>query len=146
MSNSLLSLSPGEISSLFVDGLFALDEQGLLFPGVTVPEYRLHIAGMEPIGYERTGPLEDARNSMVASPNDLPKDRRVLSRRLEAADNSLDAAILRQRMLSAKLGALRTRCHHLAEFTEQDRVSADALLAAAEAITTAVEAATKPVL
>jgi|SRR3984885_15155498 hypothetical protein len=51
--NSALTFSAGKISTLFVDALFALDEQGLLFPGVTVPEDRLRMAGMELIGYQR---------------------------------------------------------------------------------------------
>ncbi len=52
--NSVLTFSAGEISTLFVDALFALDEQGVLFPGATVPEDRLRMAGMEPIGYQRS--------------------------------------------------------------------------------------------
>ena len=33
--NSALTFSSGELSTFVLDGLFALDEQGRLFPGVT---------------------------------------------------------------------------------------------------------------
>jgi hypothetical protein len=145
--NSALILSAGEISSLFIDGLFALDEQGLLFPGVTTPEDRLRLAGMEPMGYERfrrSRPEGDAYTSALAMT--LPKNKRHLRDRLEKAETSLGAAISRQRMLCAKLSSVRDSALHTRRSTEENRKSAEALLAAAEAIITGVEAATKTVL
>jgi hypothetical protein len=146
--HSALAFSPGEISTLFVDRLFALDEEGKLFPGVTAPEDRLRLAGMEPIGYERSrqrGP-GDAYTTALAILDHPSKSKRELGERLDTAIETIDAAILRQRMLNAKLGGLRAKCHHPAALAGGDRKTADALLSAAEAIIAAVEAATKPVL
>jgi hypothetical protein len=145
--NSVLTFSAGDISTLFVDGLFALDEKGLLFPGVTVPEDRLRIAGMQPIGYERSArgePLGSAyRNLMMEK---LPKWRLQLRERLDETVGAMDYAVLRQRMLMAKLSGLTDRCLHAPILSDEDRKTAEALLAAAEAIIASVGAATKPVL
>ena len=69
--NSALTFSAGEISTLVLDGLFALEEQGMLFPGVTEPEDRLRIAGMDAIGYQRSrraSPIGDAYNRAMSGP------------------------------------------------------------------------------
>jgi hypothetical protein len=39
--DSAVGLSAGELAALVVEGLFALDQQGVLFPGLTTPEHRL---------------------------------------------------------------------------------------------------------
>ena len=58
----------------------------------------------------------------------------------------LDAAVMRQRMLMAKMSSLSDKCSDPGELKDADRESAESLLAAAEAITVAVEASAKPVL
>ena len=76
-----------EISTLFVDALFALDEQGVLFPGATVPEDRLRMAGMEPIGYQRSRrspPLSGTYRSLL--PEELPKWRLKLMLQQHASE------------------------------------------------------------
>ena len=52
--NSALRFSSGELSTLVVNALFALDEQGQLFPGITEPEDCLRMASMQPVGYRRS--------------------------------------------------------------------------------------------
>ena len=52
--NSALGFSSGELSTLVVNALFALEDQGLLFPGVTEPEDCLRMASMQPVGYRRS--------------------------------------------------------------------------------------------
>ena len=145
--NSVLTFSAGEISTLFVDALFALDEQGVLFPGATVPEDRLRMAGMEPIGYQRSRrspPLRGTYRSLL--PEELPKWRLKLINRMDEVVGAIDAATARQRTLMAKLDGLRERCLHPSGLSAEDRKTADAVLAAAEAIIKAVEEATKPIL
>ena len=145
--NSALTFSAGEISTLFVDALFALDKQGLLFPGATVPEDRLRLAGMEPIGYERSRRSEPIGETYLSlPPQELPKWRLKLRDRMDEAIGAIDVATARQRTLMAKLVGLRDRCHHPSGLSAEDRKTAEAVLAAAEAIIKAVEEATKPVL
>lgn len=127
-----------------------MDEQGLLFPGVTEPEDRLRLASMQPIGYQRSqgAPVGvgDAYRALMADPGPLTKTKRELNERLDMAVRSLHAAILHQRMLMAKLFSLTDRCRHPAALTDDDRKTAEVLLAAAEAIIAAVKAALMPVL
>jgi len=79
-------------------------------------------------------------------PNRLPKEKRELRVRLEAAGDALDAVMLRQHMLGAKLNALLNRCHYAAPLSAEDKHTAETLLAAAEAITRRAEAALQPAL
>ena len=65
---------------------------------------------------------------------------------MDEAIGAIDVAIARQRTLMAKLVGLRDRCHHPSGLSAEERKTAEAVLAAAEAIIKAVEEATKPVL
>ena len=141
--NSALSFSSGELSTLVVNALFALEDQGLLFPGVTEPEDCLRMASMQPVGYRRSA--LDAPAARAG--RRLPTGRkRELKNRLDDVAEMLGAAALRQRMLMAKMSSLSDKCSDPGDLKDADRASADALLTAAEAIIAAVEASAKPVL
>ena len=141
--NSALRFSSGELSTLVVNALFALEEQGQLFPGITEPEDCLRMASMQPVGYRRSA--LDAPAARTG--RRLPTGRkRELKNRLDDVVEMLDAAVMRQRMLMAKMSSLSDKCSDPGELKDADRASAEALLAAAEAITVAVEASAKPVL
>jgi hypothetical protein len=147
--NSALMFSAGALSTLVLDGLFALEEQDLLFPGVTEPEDRLRIASMDAIGYERSGrssPIGDADRRLLADPRDLPKGQRDLKGRLDEALAKMEAVILRQHMLVAKMVGLGDGSLHPAGSSAGEQAKVEELIAAAEAIAAAVEVATKPVL
>jgi hypothetical protein len=147
--NSVLGLSPGELSTLVVDGLFALEDQGLLFPGVTEPEDCLRMAGMQPIGYqrsERVPAADGAYRQLIANRRPPTGRKRELKDTLDEAVDALGAAMLRVRMLAAKMTSISDKCFDAGALKDADRASAAALLAAAEAITAAVESSTKPVL
>ena len=141
--NSALGFSSGELSTLVVNALFALEEQGQLFPGITEPEDRLRMASMQPVGYRRSA--LDAPAARTG--RRLPSGRkRELKNRLDDVVETLGAAMLRGRMLMAKMSSLSDKCFDPGELKDADRASAEALLAAAEAIIAAVEASAKPVL
>jgi hypothetical protein len=147
--NSVLGLSAGELSNLVLDGLFALEDQGLLFPGVTEPEDCLRMAGMEPLGYRRSaseGLGDGAYRQLLASLRPPTGRKRELKDRLDEACETLGAAILRQRMLMAKMHGLSDKTFNPGALKDADRAGAEALLAAAEAITAVVETSAKPVL
>jgi capsid protein len=102
---------------------------------------------MEPIGYQRSRrsePIGETYRSLL--PDELPKWRLKLRDRMDEAIGAIDVARARQRTLMAKLIGLRDRCHHPSGLSAEDRKTAEAVLAAAEAIIKAVEEATKPVL
>ena len=102
---------------------------------------------MEPIGYQRSKRSEPLGETyLTLTPEELPKWRLELRDRLDEAIGGIDAAVPRQRMLMAKLVGLRDRSHHPSRLSAEDRKTAEAMLAAAEAIIAAVEVATKPVL
>jgi len=141
--NSALSFSSGELSTLVVNALFALEDQGLLFPGVTEPEDCLRMASMQPVGYRRSALEAPA----ARAGRRLPTGRkRELKNRLDDVAEMLGAAALRQRMLMAKMSSLSDKCSDPGELKDADLASAEALLTAAEAIIAAVEASAKPVL
>lgn len=141
--NSALGFSSGELSTLVVNALFALEEQGQLFPGITEPEDSLRMASMQPVGYRRSALDAQAARTGRRLPT---RRKRELKNRLDDAVQMLDAAQLRQRMLMAKMSSLSDKCFDPGELQDADRASAEALLAAAEAIIAAVDASAKPVL
>jgi hypothetical protein len=149
--SSALSMSAGEMGVLIGDGLFALDDQELLFPGVSTPaaEVRLLSVALGAIGYKtwgRAAPISKAYRQLIDRAERTTKGNRNLGERLDYALGTIGAAQLNQRMLMAKLLGLRDKCRHPVSVTDADRTIAEALLAAAEAIAAAVEAATKPVM
>ena len=84
--NSALTLSSGELSTLVLDGLFALEEQDMLFPGITEPRDRLRMARMNAIGYERSGlstPRGAAYELLMSRLGRLSKGKLKLKERLD---------------------------------------------------------------
>jgi hypothetical protein len=146
--NSALTLSAGELSALVLDGLFAMDEQGTLFPGVTEPEDRLRMASMDAIAYERLGrsvPFGDTYDRLIKSIGRAARGKRELKERLDEAVAKLGATILRQRILMAQMRGLSDRCLYTDALKDTERARAGTLIAATEAITAAVETSTKPI-
>jgi hypothetical protein len=147
--NRALTLSPGEVTTLVLDALFALDKQGSLFPGVTIPEKRLRTAGMEAIGYERSdddAPADRVYKNLLSGSETPSKGEHGFAGRLWEAADAMIAAMLHQHMLVAKMHGLAEKHLYPAPITEAERASAEAFIAAAEAIRAAVEAAAKPIL
>jgi hypothetical protein len=150
--NSALTFSAGELCALVTDGLFALDDMGLLFPGVQNPDVgdRLTSIRMGATGYMRglAAPTEDAYRRLMFGPK-LPrtsKANRVLRERLEDARTDLSELMIYARVLMAKLLGMADKCDYLQAITDADRTIAEELLAAVKAITTTAETSIKPVL
>jgi hypothetical protein len=147
--NRALTFSPGEVTTLVLDALFALDKQGVLFPGVTSPEKRLRAASMEAVGYERSdddAPADGAYRKLMSGSETPSKGEHGFTGRLWEAADAMIAAMLHQHMLVAKMHGLAEKRLYLAPITEADRASAEAFIAAAGAITASVEAAAKSAL
>jgi hypothetical protein len=145
--NSALTLSAGELSTLVLDGLFAMDEQGTLFPGVTEPEDRLRMASMDAIAYERLGrsvPYGDAYDRLIKTIGRAARGKRELKERLDDALAKLGATMLRQRILMAQMRGLSDRCMYTDALTDAERTRAATLIAATETITAAVDASVIP--
>ena len=64
--NADLTLSAGELATLVLNGLFALEERNTLFTGITEPYDRLRLASMNATGFERSG-------RSIRSPVPLPR-------------------------------------------------------------------------
>jgi len=145
--NRALLFSSGEVTNLVLDALFALDKQGLLFPGVTTPEKRLLSAGMEATGYERSAaPAGGVSTRLMNASETRSKGKHAFKDGLWEAVSRLDTAVLHQRMLMAKLHGLADKYPSSAFVSEADQALAKGLIAATEAIAAAVEASAKPVL
>ena len=147
--NSALTFSSGELSTFVLDGLFALDEQGTLFPGVTEPEDRLRMASMDAIAYERLGrsvPYGDTYDRLIKSIGRAARGKRELKEKLDEAVVKLGAMMLRQRILMAQMQGLSDRCMYTDALTDAERARAGTLIAATEAITAAVEASVNPIV
>ena len=150
---SAFSMAAGEIGMLVSEGLFALDEQGALFPGVGSPEplARLLTAKATAIGYASRGrdaPTGNAYRRLRESEVPPASPDAHLFQALYAALIGVDGATRRHRMMMAKLLAAADRCRHATPtpLGDADRVAAEALVSAAYQMVTAVDAATKPVL
>jgi len=149
--SSILTLSAGELCVLVVNALFAMDEQGLLFPGVTTPDAdnRLKSAKMGAIGYARTGiaaPVGERYRRLILRKGRVPKSSRQLGERLEEAVSTMMTNLLHQRMLLAKLMGLADKCAEPSAITDADRTKAEALLAAAAAVAEVVDTSVQPTL
>ena len=89
--SSALTFSAGELCVLVTDGLFALDDMGILFPGVQKPDVgdRLISIRMGATGYMRglAAPTEDAYRRLMFGPKPprTSKANRVLRERLDRA-------------------------------------------------------------
>ena len=147
--DSSLSYSGGELATLILDGIFALDDRGLLFPGVTEPVDRLQLASCGATGFERTdrsGPIDRAYEQLIAPRRRVSDAQLEFQQRLDAALTETTASMLRQNSLLAKIRGLSDRGFFGGRIKEEDRRSAEALVGAAEAITATVNEALKPVL
>jgi hypothetical protein len=145
--NSALTLSSGELSTFVLDDLFALEEQGMLFPGVTEPPDRLRMASMDAIGYERSGrsvPYGEAYDRLIKSIGRAARGKRELKEKLDEAEAKLGATMLRQRILMAQMRGLSDRCMYTDALTDAERTRAATLIAATETITAAVDASVIP--
>lgn len=142
-----LCLTAGDMSELLLDGLLALDEEGILFPGVTVPGNgdRLLDVGIKLVGYARPAGLgngNDAYRALMAAPSrKADKESLEIGERLRGAAAQMHASVLRQRMLIARLRALGGDVGTPATADDVDRAVAEGLIAAAEAVTASADAA-----
>src|SRR5262249_26035546 len=70
--NSILTFSAGELGALVGDGLFAMDDLGILFPGVKSPDVgdRLTSIRIGAVGYGRgfAAPTGDAYRRLILGP------------------------------------------------------------------------------
>jgi hypothetical protein len=143
--DSAITLSSGEVGAFLVDGLFALDREGVLFPGLGKPEHRLLEVMVGAIGYHRWGrtvPIGDAyRHLITEREGRAARGKRSLKERLDDAYDVISAGLLTQRTLMARLKGLSDRCLHPSAITDEDRRTAEALVSAADAIAAAVDAA-----
>ena len=144
---SALGFSAGELCELVIDGLFALDDEGRLFPGITTPntENRLKRVTMGATGYGQSDRYHPVHSRYRQS---MHRARRVTKTvdRLEDAACILMMNLIPQRMLIAKLLGLTGEFRGPSAATDADQTRAEALLRAAEAVIEAVETSVKPCL
>jgi hypothetical protein len=145
--SSALGFSAGELCELVIDGLFALDKKGSLFPGITTPssENRLKRVTMGATGYGQSSRYHPVHNRYRRS---MHRARRVTKTvdRLEDAACILMMNLMPQRMLIAKLLGLTGALRQPSTATDADQTRAEALLSAAEAVIEAVETSVIPCL
>lgn len=139
------ALSSGELAELLADGFMALNSAGLLFPGVSNIELgkRLFGISVEPTGFGRGNAQTDIDRTYQAMMGHRGKARRSpQSEDLSDAIGRLGVAMLRQRMLSARLSALAgrtpspdagTRTNHGGE-VELALAAADSLIDTTDAV------------
>jgi hypothetical protein len=149
--NSVLTFSAGELCALVGDGLFALDDLGILFPGVKNPDVgdRLTRIRIGATGYMRglAAPTGDAYRRLMFGPKPrASKTNRALKQRLEEASTDLGEAMIYARVLMAKLIGLTDKCSYPQAITDADQTIAEELLATVEALTAATETSVKPAL
>jgi hypothetical protein len=145
--SSALGFSAGELCELVIDGLFALDKKGRLFPGITTPnsENRLKRVTMGATGYGQSSRYHPVHNRYRRS---MHRARRVTKTvdRLENAACILMINLIPQRMLIAKLLGLTREFRGPSAATDAHQTRAEALLAGAEAVIEAVETSVMPCL
>jgi hypothetical protein len=145
--SSALGFSAGELCELVVDGLFVLDDEGRLLPGITTPnaENRLKRVTMGATGYGQSGRYHPVHNRYRRS---MHRARRVTKTvdRLEDAACIMMMNLIPQRMLIAMLLGLTGEFRGPSAATDADQTRAQALLSAAAAVIEAVESSVKPCL
>jgi hypothetical protein len=87
-----------------------------------------------------------AYKNLISGSETLSKGEHGFAGRLWEAADAMIATMLHQHMLVAKMHGLAEKHLYPAPITEAERASAERFIVAAEAITTAVETAAKPVL
>lgn len=133
-----------------MDGLFTLDEQRLVFPGITTPADGDRVAALSiaPMGYARRAPVNGAASrARVVPPGRHPagKAGQQLRERLLAAADGLRDGLPRQRMLIARLRGLADGLDPPI-LADADVAAANTLVAAAERAIAALDVAITPVL
>ena len=131
---SMLSISSGELGMMLADGLFALDGEGLLFPGATIPETRLHRATIGAIGYsryDRSPPLGAAYRHLLNREPAAGDPDRALFDLTEGALATIGAASMKQRTLMSRLLAIADRCRHGDTLGDEERAAALIVVGAA---------------
>ena len=149
--SSVLGFSIGELGALALDGLFVLDGEGRLFPGVTTPDAgnRLAAGKIGAIGYTRHAntPSEDRYTQLVLQRKGRPtKSIRNLDDRLTQAIEVVSEGVFHQHMLLAKLKGLADKCGYRGAITDADRTIAETFITAAETVSKVVETSVRPVL
>jgi hypothetical protein len=142
---SVLLFSPGELAELFSDGLFALDKAGQLFPGVTVPAAGERLLSVElgPVGFarpEEPGSLRVTYEDLMARGQSRPAHTHVAVRLNDAA-TALQACVMRQRMLIARMRAVEEMTRRPRAIVHVDRDAAEVMITAVSHIAAAVDAA-----
>jgi hypothetical protein len=145
--SSALGFSVGELCELVVDGLFALDKEGRLFPGITTPssENRLKSVTMGATGYAQSSRYHPVHSRYRQSKHRARRVTKTVDR-LEDAACILMMNLIPQRMLIAKLLGLTNEFRKPSAATDADQTRAEALLSAAEAVIEAVETSVMPCL
>jgi hypothetical protein len=141
-----------ELMELLSDGLFAMDEAGLLFPGVSIPGEGERLFGVS------VGPLDQLVSRRPPKADDS-YEALLRRRRVSAADETLGSelyeaamavgvGLLRQRMLKARMMALieaastGSKTQPLATMREDSR----AALTAARRLITVTQEVLDPIL
>lgn len=147
--SAAFSISSGELGMMLADGLFALDEEGILFPGATVPETRLQKATIGAIGYsrwDRSPPLGRAyRHLLDREPAKADRDHPLFDL-AERALAILGASSMKQRTLMSRLLAISDRCRHGNVLSDEERAAAVVVVSAALDIARDVNAKLEVVL
>ena len=150
---SMIALSSGEMCDLIALGLFALDREGRLLPGVTLPNnvFGLVSTRITPVGYERQISLREAesvsrRRAAQSARNRLTETDAKLIDDLEVARDNLTDCFREQRMLQARIAGLFEKLGTVADIADDDRAYAASLLAAVDGVLQKHESVTRPVL
>jgi len=134
--NPMLGLPDGEMASLILDGIFELDDRGVLFPGVTVPHAgeRLFAVSLKSIGSTRSAVPKPTFRPVAAASSEMTSDDAKMLSDLENTEHGLSDVMAQQRMLRAKLMALEELYRTGGPLTDEDRAAAQCALAAYKAL------------
>jgi len=135
--NPTLYLAPGELATLLLDGLFALDEDDRLFPGATDPERILSASAMS-CGHSRYSepgrpPIRSAPSSDRPAQPRTEEDDGILIN-LNDAFFDIEKVLMEQRTLIFKIRGLEEDLRSSSSLSEADRLYAQKLLRASAAL------------
>lgn len=151
-ATKVLPLSAGELAVFILDGLFALDDEDMLFAAVAADSSgaRIAHAGIEVIGYTRPAELPGANPAyhelMARKGRRRGGGDKELAARLRAAAAALHARLPQQRLLIAELRSHGDLIAKSDLSLEHSAVRVAALLDAAETATAAIKAAITPII